>query len=392
MNKAVVLVLDGVGVGEMPDAGAYGDQGSDTLGNTARHGGGLSLPELGKMGLGNLHHIPGVKPVPFPSASWGKSAVMSPGKDSTTGHWEMMGVVLETPFPTFPEGFPPGFLEDLSSRCRRGWLGNTAESGTEIIERLGREHMATGSLIVYTSADSVFQIAAHQDVVPLRELYECCVIARELLTDGLGVSRVIARPFTGSPGFFDRTPFRKDFSLPPSGPTLLDRLAERAIPVTGVGKLDDLFAHRNISTTHVESNTEGISVLLSQIRETRRGLIFANLVDFDTRWGHRNDPDGFILGLREVDAAIPSILSPLNPGDILIITADHGNDPTTPSTDHSREYVPLLVFSPGCPGRALGVRSTLSDIACTLAEFFNLDEGFPGRSFLHRTGCDHEYR
>lgn len=384
--RAILLVLDGVGAGELPDAALYGDSGSDTLGNTARHAGGISLPELRKMGLGNLHRIPGVPPVASPLASWGRSMIASPGKDSTTGHWEMMGLILEQPFPTFPNGFPADLLERFSLQCGRGVLGNEAASGTGIIARLGEEHLSTGKLIVYTSADSVFQIAAHQDAVSLDELYRCCGVARELLTGpSLGVSRVIARPFTGAPGAFERTPFRKDFSLCPVGPTLLDSLAGSGIPVTGVGKIDDLFAHRNINTVHVESNTVGIRVLLSQMAGVPGGLIFANLVDFDTKWGHRNDPTGFITGLEEVDSAVPRILASLRPDDLLLITADHGNDPTTESTDHSREYVPLLAYSQGCRGRNLGTRKTLSDIACTLCEFFGLPARFPGHGFLLST-------
>lgn len=389
--RAILLVLDGVGAGELPDAALYGDSGSDTLGNTARHAGGIHLPELRRLGLGNLHSIAGVPPVPSPLASWGRSMIASPGKDSTTGHWEMMGLILEHPFPTFPEGFPTDLLERFSLLCGRGVLGNEAASGTEIIARLGEEHLATGRLIVYTSADSVFQIAAHQDAVPLDELYRCCGMARKLLAGpSLGVSRVIARPFRGLPGAFERTPFRKDFSLPPVGPTLLDSLAEAGIPVTGTGKIDDLFAHRNIDTVHVESNTEGIRVLLSQMADVPGGFIFANLVDFDTKWGHRNDPAGFIKGLEEIDSAVPRILASLRPDDLLLITADHGNDPTTASTDHSREYVPLLAFSPGCRGIDLGVRKTLSDIACTLCEFFGLSARFPGSGFLDSTKEENE--
>ncbi len=376
--RAVLLVLDGVGAGELPDAALYGDVGSDTLGNTARRCGGLHLPELKRLGLGNLHAVQGVDPVPCPAASWGRSMIASPGKDSTTGHWEMMGLVLDAPFPTFPKGFPGEMLREFSKRCGRGVIGNVAASGTEIIERLGTEHLSSGKLIVYTSADSVFQIAAHQDEVPLDELYECCRTARELLAGpSLGVSRVIARPFTGGPGRFERTPHRRDFSLPPTGDTLLDDLAGAGIPVTGTGKVDDLFAHRGIETVHVESNAAGIGTLLSQIETHREGLIFANLVDFDTKYGHRNDPEGFGKGLEEVDAAMPELLSGLRQGDLMIITADHGNDPTTPSTDHSREFVPLLALSPGCPGKALGTRRSLTDVANTLARFFDLPPGSP---------------
>ncbi len=391
-NRALLLVLDGVGVGEAPDAARYGDAGSDTLGNTALVCGGLRLPELEKLGLGNIHPISGVAPARSPRAAWGRSLTASPGKDSTTGHWEMMGVILDSPFPTFPQGFPDGFLGEFSRRCHRGVLGNVTASGTEIIERLGAAHAATGDLIVYTSADSVFQIAAHLDVVPLEELYRCCLIARELLTGPeLGVSRVIARPFTGSPGSFSRTARRRDFSLPPPRPTLLDHLAEAGIPATGVGKVDDLFAGRSIRTMHVESNTEGIATLLEQMDSRHEGFIFTNLGDFDTRWGHRNDPHGFKAGLEEVDRAIPEIIRRLRPGELFIVTADHGNDPTTESTDHSREYVPLLAMTKGFTGAPLGVRKTLADIAATLADFFGLPPRYPGTGFLPETRRRHEH-
>jgi phosphopentomutase len=388
--RAVLLVLDGVGAGEAPDAADYGDRGSDTLGNTARFCGGLRLPELEKLGLGNVHPIPGVAPVGKPLAGWGKSLVASPGKDSTTGHWEMMGIVLDRPFPTFPHGFPEAFLGKFSEQCGRGILGNTAASGTEIIERLGAKHAATGRLIVYTSADSVFQIAAHLDVVPLAELYRCCAIARELLAGPvLGVSRVIARPFTGVPGSYSRTPQRRDFSLQPPRPTLLDHLSEAGIPVSGVGKVDDLFAGRSIETVHVESNAAGIETLLKQLDPPGGGFVFANLVDFDTRWGHRNDPDGFRAGLEQVDRAVPRIIQRLRPCDLFIITADHGNDPTTESTDHSREYVPLLALTRGLTGAPLGTRKTLADIAATLADFFGLPPRYPGKGFLQETRRKH---
>lgn len=383
LRKAVVLVLDGVGIGEMPDACDYGDSGSDTLGNTARVLGGLSLPNLKSMGLGNIHPIEGVAPVVSPSASWGKLKEMSKGKDSTAGHWEMMGLVSEVAMPTFSSGFPYSFIENFSEACGHLILGNEVASGTEIIQRLGDEQVRTGGLIVYTSADSVFQIAAHESAVPVSELYRCCEIARSMLVPpDLGVSRVIARPFIGESGKYIRTAHRRDFSVPPHGETLLDKLVENGISVTGVGKIDDLFNHRNIETEHTADNGQGMNLLLDKIENSSGGLVFANFCDFDSKWGHRNDYTGFAEGLEAVDRWIPSLLKSLNPLDLLIVTADHGNDPTTPSTDHSREFVPLLVYSPGCSGMPLGIRSTFSDIACTLVDFFNLKSGFPGRSFL----------
>ena len=383
MRKAVVLVLDGVGIGEMPDAGDYNDSGSDTLGNTAKVLGGLSLPNLQSMGLGNIHPIEGVAPVDSPLASWGKLQERSRGKDSTTGHWEMMGLVSEVAMPTFPFGFPAAFIEEFSEACDHLILGNEVASGTEIIQRLGEEQVRTRGLITYTSADSVFQIAAHESAVPISELYRCCEIARRmLLPPDLGVSRVIARPFTGEAGKYIRTAHRRDFSVPPHGETLLDKLAENGISVTGVGKIDDLFNHRNIETEHTADNAQGMNLLLAKIEDSSGGLVFANFCDFDSKWGHRNDYMGFAEGLETVDRWIPSLLKSLNPADLLVITADHGNDPTTPSTDHSREFVPLLVYSPSCPGMPLGIRTTFSDIACTLIDFFNLKSSFPGKSFL----------
>ena len=383
MKKAVVLVLDGVGIGEMPDADDYGDSGSNTLGNTAELVGGISLPNLQKLGLGNIHPIKGVNPVSSPLASWGKLTEMSHGKDSTTGHWEMMGLVSEVAMPTFPSGFPSSFINKFSKACGHLILGNEVASGTEIIQRLGEEQVRTAALITYTSADSVFQIAAHESVVSVNELYRCCEIARKMLAPPeLGVSRVIARPFTGEQGNYKRTANRRDYSVPPPGKTLLDMLVENGIAVTGVGKIDDLFNHRNITTKHTANNTEGMNLLIEMIAQSSGGFIFANFCDFDSKWGHRNDYRGFAEGLCAVDRWLPSLLNSLNMEDLLIITADHGNDPTTPSTDHSREFVPLLVYSPRSRGVSLGTRSTFSDIACSLADFFRKKADFPGVSFL----------
>ncbi len=383
MKKAIVLVLDGAGVGELPDAEEYGDTGSDTLGNTAGAVGGLDLPCFQRLGLGNIHPIKGVLPADDPEASWGKLAEISRGKDSTTGHWEMMGLVSGVPMPTFPEGFPGAFLTEYSRLTGKTLLGNEVASGTEIIARLGEEQMRTGGLIVYTSADSVFQVAAHEGVVPLTDLYRYCEIAREMLQPpDLGVGRVIARPFTGKPGNFTRTPDRRDFSLEPPGETLLDLFALQGIPVRGVGKIDDLFAHRNITTVHTGSNREGMETLRRMVEDPAGGFIFANFCDFDSKWGHRNDFTGFAEGLKDVDRWLPSLLAILRRGDFLFITADHGNDPTTPSTDHSREYAPLLFYSPEMKGRPLGTRGTFADIAGTLCDIFDVPNELPGCSFL----------
>ncbi|MCP4648400.1 MAG: phosphopentomutase, partial [bacterium] len=319
LKKAVVLVLDGVGIGEMPDADDYGDIGSNTLANTAKAVGGLSLPNMQKMGLGNVHPIKGIKPECSPIASWGKLSEMSIGKDSTTGHWEMMGLISSVAMPTFPSGFPASFINEFSSSCGHVILANEVASGTEIIQRLGAEQVRTEGLIVYTSADSVFQIAAHESVVSVDELYRCCRIARRMLVPpDLGVSRVIARPFKGQVGKYTRTANRKDFSFPPPGQTLLDRLAEMRVDVTGVGKIDDLFDHRNIRTKHTGNNFEGMDLVLDKIVRSTGGLIFANFCDFDSKWGHRNDYIGFAKGLKAVDEWIPDLLESLNSGDLLI--------------------------------------------------------------------------
>jgi phosphopentomutase len=382
-RKVLLIILDGVGVGALPDAGAYGDVGSDTLGNLARASGGLDLPNLEHLGLGNLAHIQGLEPQRDPGGNYGKMAERSPGKDSTSGHWEMAGLVLETPFPTYPHGFPPEVIKPFEKAIGRGILGNKAASGTEIIKELGDEHVRSGKPIVYTSADSVFQIAAHTDVIPLEDLYRFCRIARDQLTGQHAVGRVIARPFTGPSGSYTRTPDRKDFSLCPPRPTVIDRLHEKGIPTVSVGKVDYIFAKRGFSGgIHTRSNSDAIGVITRKAGEASGGLVFANLVDFDMLWGHRNDTRGFRGGLEEFDTALPQILTGLGHDDMLIITADHGNDPTTPSTDHSREYVPLLVYGKAMRhGVDLGTRETFADVGATMAEFFGVDSE-AGRSFL----------
>jgi len=378
-GRVALIVLDGVGIGSCPDQAAYGDEGSDTLGNIARAVGGLDLPVLQGLGLACARPLAGMR-CAAPTAAHGVAIPRSHGKDSTTGHWELCGVVLERPFPTYPGGFPAAIVDEFARRTGRPVIGNTVASGTAIIAELGARHQATGAWIVYTSADSVFQVAAHEGVVPLDELYAACRAARALLTGAHGVSRVIARPFTGDPGTFVRTAHRRDFSLEPVGPTLLDRLETAGVPRVGVGKVDDLFAGRGIASRHVDGNAAALAAVADGLRGLDRGLVFANVVEFDQSWGHRNDVRGFYEGLRALDRALPDLCAALQPGDLMILTADHGNDPTTPSTDHSREAVPLLVTGPGVRPVALGERD-FADVGATIADYFSVPSS-AGRSFL----------
>ncbi len=387
-RRAAIIVLDGLGCGPAADTAAYGDAGSDTLGNVARAVGGLTLPNLERFGLGNCAPIPGVAPVPAPLAAHGIAEPLSPGKDSTTGHWELCGLVLPRPFATYPNGFPAELLAEFSRRTGRGVLGNKAASGTAILDELGAEHVRTGNWIVYTSADSVFQVAAHEATVPLAELYRACGIAREMMTGEHAVSRVIARPFTGTPGHWTRTPARKDLSLVPPGATLLDRLADARVPVVGVGKVDDLFAGRGISSRHTATNAEAYQLIGDALGSMEGGFLFANVIEFDQSWGHRNDVPGFHRGLLELDAALPGILASGRADDLIIFTADHGNDPTTPSTDHSREVVPLLAWGPKVRPVALGVRRSFADVGQTVAEFLGAAKLPAGDSFLHEVWRD----
>ncbi len=381
-RRAIVIVLDGVGVGAASDAAAYGDAGSNTLGNLARAVGGLDLPNLARLGLGRVIPLQGVDSNHAPAGAWGRMRPASAGKDSTTGHWEICGIHLRQPFPTYPNGFPPAVIEAFSRRVGRGVLGNVVSSGTEVIERFGAEHVRTAKLIVYTSADSVFQVAAHEGVVPLDELYAACGAARAMLVAPHDVSRVIARPFVGEAGRFTRTPNRRDFSIEPPSETLLDALAAGGIPRRGVGKVDDLFALRSIAAEHTRDNAAGVEAILRALREMPSGFLFANLVDFDQLWGHRNDAAGFHDALRAFDRALPTLLSALHEDDLLFLTADHGNDPTTPSTDHSREIVPLLAAGSRLHPVDLGERSTFSDLGATVGDWLGI--GFRGRgtSFL----------
>jgi phosphopentomutase len=382
--KVTWIVLDGVGAGALPDAETFGDAGSDTLGHVAAAVGGLRMPHLGRLGLGNVHPIAGVPPRRAPDGCFGRLAERSVGKDSTTGHWELAGIVLDRPFPTYPDGFPPELVRVFSTAIGRDVLGNVAASGTEIIQRLGDEHVASGKPIIYTSADSVFQIAAHEDVIALDELYRICETARGLLVGEHGVGRVIARPFTGTSGGYARTSNRRDFSLAPPRPTLLDRLAVGGVPVFGVGKVGELFAGRGfVDVVKTASNAEGIETTLSMMRTLDDGLIFVNLIDFDTLYGHRNDPEGFARALEAFDEAVPDLVGHTRGDDMLVVTADHGNDPTTASTDHSREYVPLIVVWPrGRQGVDLGVRESFADLGATLADVFHVRPPRGGTSFI----------
>jgi phosphopentomutase len=383
-TRVVLIVLDSVGVGELPDAGSYGDEGSDTLGNISRHVR-VRLPALCSLGLRRVGFIEGEEPESTGArGAFGRMAEASPGKDSVTGHWELMGLVLDRPFPVFPDGFPAGVISTFEERIGRRTLGNKAASGTAIIDELGPEHLRTGRPIVYTSADSVFQIAAHEDIVPVPELYRYCEIAFALVGVGHGVGRVIARPFVGVPGAFQRTANRRDFALTPFAPTLLDRLTEAGIPVVAIGKIEDLFAGRGMSSAvHTTSDAHGMDEVERALDTTPRGLIFANLVDFDTVYGHRNDPAGYAANLERFDARLSTLMPRIGAADVLVVTADHGNDPTTPSTDHSREHVPLLVFGPSVrAGVDLGTRPTFADLGQTIAELFGVGPLANGSSFL----------
>jgi len=383
-KRVIWVVLDSVGVGEMPDAAQYGDAGSDTLGHIAQSRK-LHLDNLCRLGLGNIRPLDRLPPDPAPQGAYGKCALASPGKDTTTGHWEMAGIHLAKPFPVYPHGFPPEVMDEFERRIGRATLGNKAASGTEIIQELGEEHVRTGSPIVYTSADSVFQVAAHEEVIPLFELYKICDTAREILRGKHEVGRVIARPFIGSPGSFTRTTNRHDYAVPPPKGMLLDRLAERDVEVFGIGKIFDVYLGRGIRDYETtKSNADGMEKTLQTMDSLSGGMIFTNLVDFDQLYGHRNDVEGYARALEAVDGWIPSLEARLGPEDLAILTADHGCDPTTKSTDHSREYVPLLVFGKGVKaGVNLGVRSTLSDIGQTVSENFGTTI-VTGESFLSR--------
>jgi len=364
----ILIILDSVGVGELPDAHLYGDTGSNTLKNVAAAVGGLNLPNLEGMGLGYITDVKGVDKVANPLGAYGKMAEKSPGKDTTTGHWELAGQILKNPFPTYPQGFPQDIIEEFEAKIGRGIIGNIAASGTEIIQKLGEEHMETGKPIVYTSADSVFQIAAHEEIIPLETLYDYCKIAREMFQPPRGIGRIIARPFIGSPGNFIRTKNRKDYSLEPPYPMLLDILIESGLNVTGIGKIKDIYAGRGVTDSiTTKNNLDGIAKIIEAMNRVSNGLIFANLVDFDMDFGHRNDTKGYAGALEEFDREFPRILNAMNKDDILIITSDHGCDPTMPGTDHTREYVPLVIYGHYVrKGVSLGTRESFADVAATI--------------------------
>ncbi len=381
-ERVILIVFDSLGIGALPDAQAYGDAGRDTLGHIAAIRG-LRVPNLVRLGLANIRPLPGLQPLKTPSGAYGKSALLSPGKDTTAGHWEMAGIILERPFPTYPQGFPREIVEQFENAIGRKTLGNVTASGTEIIERLGPEHLATGRPIVYTSADSVFQIAAHEEVIPIDELYRICRIARGLLQGEHRVGRVIARPFVGEPGAFRRTERRHDYAVEPPRPMLLDLLAKAGLNVVGVGKIPDIFLNRGISRALPgKNNRQALGSTRAAIEEPSRGLIFTNLVDFDMLYGHRLDVEGYGRAIEEADAFIPELLRALKSDDMLILTADHGCDPQGPSTDHSREYVPILMTGRHVrPGVNLGTRASLADIGQSIAQNFDLPLA-AGKSFL----------
>jgi phosphopentomutase len=383
MNRAILIVLDSVGIGALPDAPEYGDAGCNTLGHIAQHYPALDLPHLTAMGLGNIDPLNALPKCTAPTAAYGKAAERSAGKDTTTGHWEIAGAILEKPFPVFESGFPEDFMRRFEAAIGTKTIGNVAASGTAIIDALGDEHVSTGFPIVYTSADSVFQIAMHESVIAIERQYEICRIARTLLTGEYEVGRVIARPFTGTSGHYTRTSRRRDFSVSPPH-TVLDALVENGKEVYAIGKITDIFNGKGISRyTKTENNAVGIAATLEAIRQPDGDLIFTNLVDFDMLYGHRRDVEGYAQALMAFDRALPELTAALRPDDLLIITADHGNDPVAPGTDHTREYIPILVYGKKVPpGNYIGVRTTFADIAATIAQFLNVRYETPGTSFL----------
>lgn len=393
IDRVILLVMDSAGVGELPDAARYGDQGAHTLGHVAEHAvahtGGFALPNLQQLGLGNITPLAGMAPARPPAGAFGKCAEISAGKDTSTGHWEIAGLEIDKAFPVFPDGFPEEILGPFRARTGREVLGNKPASGTVILDELGEEHMRTGALIVYTSADSVFQIAAHEDVVPVEELYRCCEIAREIL-DPYHVGRVIARPFTGpGEGQFQRTYNRRDYSVPPPAPTVLDALAGAGLPVVGVGKIHDIYVGHGVTeSVKSQGNADGMQKTMALLDRVERGLIFNNLVDFDAKYGHRRDPGGYYGCLREFDEALGRLIARMRPGrDLLMLTADHGNDPTMPGTDHTREYVPILAYGPAsAAGVDLGTRASFADIGATVAEIFDVAAPPRGTSFWTALG------
>jgi phosphopentomutase len=383
INRVVLIVLDSVGIGELPDAAEYGDRGSNTVGNIVKVCGKLDIPNLSKLGMGKIEGIDYISIPENIEGCYGRMAEVSKGKDTITGHWEISGLQLEYPFPTYPQGFSEEILEKFQKLTGRGVLANCAASGTEIIKEYGEEHMNTGKLIVYTSADSVFQIAAHEEIVPIEELYKICQIARDMLQGRDMVGRVIARPFIGQPGNFSRTSNRRDFAAEPTTDTILDKLQQKGLDVIAIGKIEDIFSQKGITEAeHTKNNMDGVDVTLKYMDKKNQGIIFTNLVDFDMVFGHRNNPEGYKQAIEEFDRRLPEIISKMREDDLLIITADHGCDPTTASTDHSREYVPILLYGQRIKRDInLGTRKTFSDIASTIADIFEIDNSFSGESF-----------
>lgn len=383
IKRVIWIVIDSVGIGELPDAHLYKDQGSNTLENIYKKVENFRLPHLESLGLGLIDGVKAIPRVDKAKGAYGKSIEQSPGKDTTTGHWEMAGIILDNPFPTFTEkGFPQEFIDAFQKEIGREVIGNYAASGTEIIQELGDEHVKTGKPIVYTSADSVFQIAAHEEIIPLEELYRICEIARKLLVGDLSVGRVIARPFVGGTGNYTRTSNRHDYSLKPTEETVLDKVKNRSLPVIGVGKIYDIFAGQGITdVSKMKNNDEGMDKVLECMKRDQSGLIFVNLVDFDMIYGHRNDVEGYANALKAFDDKLPSIMRAMTKEDVLIINADHGCDPTTPSTDHSREYIPILVYGDQVQSVNLGIRQTFADIGATICDLLGVEIIENGKSF-----------
>ncbi|UJL44769.1 phosphopentomutase [Virgibacillus sp. NKC19-16] len=386
-KRVFLIVMDSVGIGEAPDAEKFNDKGADTLGHIAKHMNGLHMPNMGELGLSNIREIQGIGAADAPKAHFTKMQEASNGKDTMTGHWEIMGLYIEQPFRTFPDGFPPELINELEEKTGRKIIGNKPASGTAILEELGREHMDTGSLIVYTSADSVLQIAAHEDVVPLKEQYQICEIARELtLDEKYMVGRVIARPFVGEPGAFQRTSNRHDYALKPFGRTVMNELKDADIDVIALGKIDDIYDGEGVTEAiRTTDNEDGMTKLVASMGKDFTGLSFLNLVDFDAKYGHRRDPEGYGKALEAYDARLPEVFGQLKEDDLLIITADHGNDPVHHGTDHTREYVPLIIYhSDITEGKELPLRETFADIGATIADNFNVTMPQNGKSFLDK--------
>ncbi|NRS46690.1 phosphopentomutase [Brevibacillus sp. HB2.2] len=386
-SRVFLIVMDSVGIGEQPDAPKFNDAGANTLGHIAERVAGFSLPNLEKLGLGNIAPLQNVEPVAAPMAHYGKMQEISMGKDTTTGHWEIMGLHVSTPFNTYPDGFPQELISEFEQRIGRKVLGNKVASGTDILDELGEEHMKTGAVIVYTSADSVFQVAAHEEIVPLEELYHICEVARELtLRDEFAVTRVIARPFVGQPGNFSRTANRHDYSVKPFAPTVMNRLQDAGLASIAIGKISDIYAEEGVTQSiRTKDNMDGVDQILGTMKQSFTGLSFVNLVDFDAKFGHRRDPEGYGHALMEFDARIPELLEALQENDLLVITADHGNDPVHHGSDHTREYVPLLAYHKGIQaGQHLGIRETFADLGATIADNFGVTAPVIGKSFLNR--------